>query len=807
MIENAEPESPAVEQAVAHFLATGESDPFGTSFPGRHALERIRACESVLRDALVKAVQQRARGREHTHTPPNTNSTAWVRRKVAPMIHGLFRADERETMLATVERSIVFLTCESIERIVREAAYLETAWTLANMFLSSLRAPRLSDNVAPVGLSVETTCYVSLEYFAEDDPFADYVVHEVAHIFHNCKRRTLGLPYSRTKEWLLDIAFAKRETFAYACEIYSRILEQTHGRAERVALLAQYASSANPVDHRVDQAELRGVLADAVEARNGWKRILAGCAASKTRLSRNAALQVPTDTTVSSKWTSSPDSLGAKLRAALTDQQIQTLLHVAAETGQLRAIEDRLQEADPDLADTVRRILDNPDPQASAVPSSQKTVQVWASLWKSWEKHIADVADEEGPYANHKEHWHPPYLDHGALEKDLEEDANRLLEWIEQAFPLIEEPNLFLDSLQELNENMRSLPEWFQPVDDDFVLGPSATSCVLRWTWLGLANQSQPGHRLTDAVRKLEQPGKHTELTRDAACQFFSNLPEDVCCEIHDYLRDPSFREMLADRRSLWHRIQHGYESRFDPAAHLRTCEEHLHQDWRYGEPLIDDALARPDDVAAEEFIELTLSSLLRWSGDAPWRPETMLLPESRYYRPPEESEAMLRLLNTWESTAARCGKRGRVASLRLQGTILRSPEDWAEVLGAFREYETDPTNRAVAERLFIEWRQRVASACASQEGRNEQATDSWVHCLIDAQRNPLSDQDSFLKHLDVWLERCRKHASFFQENWRSLALLTLHLPRHNDFKAKCATFHSDVLVPALQISTIWGRV
>jgi hypothetical protein len=154
------------------------------------------------------------------------------------------------------------------------------------------------------------------------------------------------------------------------------------------------------------------------------------------------------------------------------------------------------------------------------------------------------------------------------------------LEWIEQAFPLIEEPNLFLDSLQELNENMRSLPEWFQPVDDDFVLGPSATSCVLRWTWLGLANQSQPGHQLTDAVRKLEQPGKHTELDRDAACQFFSNLPEDICSEIHDYLREPSFRERLADPRSIWQRIQHGYESRFDPAAHLRTCEEHLDQDW-----------------------------------------------------------------------------------------------------------------------------------------------------------------------------------------------------------------------------------
>ncbi len=295
MIESTKSESPAVERAVAHFLATGESDPVGTAFPGRHALERITVCESTLRAALLKEVRQRAAGREHKHTPPDMNSTAWVRRKVTPMIRGLFRGDECETVLATAERSIVFLTRESIERVIREIAYLETAWTLGNMYLDSLRAPSLSDKEKPVGLSIETTCYVSMEYFAEEDPFADYVVHEVAHIFHNCKSHTLGLAHSRRKEWLLDIAFAKRETFAYACEIYSRILEQTHGRVERIALLAQYASSANQMDRRVDQAELQDLLTDAVAARNGWKRILADCARSKATLTPNATLQLTPD--------------------------------------------------------------------------------------------------------------------------------------------------------------------------------------------------------------------------------------------------------------------------------------------------------------------------------------------------------------------------------------------------------------------------------------------------------------------------------------------------------------------------------
>ena len=88
-----------------------------------------------------------------------------------------------------------------------------------------------------VGMSEETTCYVSLAHFAEEDEFADYVVHEAAHVFHNTKRRTAGLPETRRRQWLLPIAFEKRETFAFACERYSRILKLGKRPADRRWLL------------------------------------------------------------------------------------------------------------------------------------------------------------------------------------------------------------------------------------------------------------------------------------------------------------------------------------------------------------------------------------------------------------------------------------------------------------------------------------------------------------------------------------------------------------------------------------------
>jgi hypothetical protein len=278
-----------LEREVARYLATGESDPLACAFPGDHALERMIGYERHLRAELIAEVRRRQRGRRQAKVPADVNSPSWTRGKVEPMINGLFPASERQVVLQAAECSIVFLTCEAADQIIREVPYLESAWTIANVYLNSLGAPMLGNEAMQiVGLSLERKCYVSTEYFAEKDPFADYITHEVAHIFHNCKRETLGLPHTLSKEWLLDIAYAKRETFAYACETYGRIVEQAQGTAGRRALLAQYARSPKPSDETVDSAELLDILTEAVKARNGWKRILARCSSSNQPVPRSA---------------------------------------------------------------------------------------------------------------------------------------------------------------------------------------------------------------------------------------------------------------------------------------------------------------------------------------------------------------------------------------------------------------------------------------------------------------------------------------------------------------------------------------
>ena len=182
-------------------------------------------------------------------------------------------------MLTTIEQSVVFITSANIEELLFKRDFDSSAWTLANLYLASPGAELLAED-APhlVGFSEETTCYVSPEYFADDDPFADFIVHEAAHIFHNCKRETIGLRETRTKEWLLDIEYQKRETFAYSCEAYARVLQRGKSPAERRALAEEYGRTAQISEERADVAEVASIVREAAAVRNGWKVILAKCA-------------------------------------------------------------------------------------------------------------------------------------------------------------------------------------------------------------------------------------------------------------------------------------------------------------------------------------------------------------------------------------------------------------------------------------------------------------------------------------------------------------------------------------------------
>jgi hypothetical protein len=270
----------SIKEEIERYLRTGDSDPLHTAWPGGFT-ERAQRAHDDLRNALVREVHRLAQGRSHP-TSPAIDPILFTRNKVEPMVCGLVPRAEQDAVLAMLAKSVVFVTPETIEPLLRELPFDGSAWTLANLYLASCGAELLGDDAPNLdGLSENTTCYVSTTYFTDLDPFADVIVHEAAHVFHNCKRSTVGLRPTRTKEWLLDIKFRKRETFAYACEAYSRIREQAGNAKDRLALAEKFGRTIQIQDRRVDVAELTSLVEQAAAARNGWKVILSHCAPHK----------------------------------------------------------------------------------------------------------------------------------------------------------------------------------------------------------------------------------------------------------------------------------------------------------------------------------------------------------------------------------------------------------------------------------------------------------------------------------------------------------------------------------------------
>lgn len=268
----------ALAEAIEHYLRTGNYAPCGAPWPG-NIIERSRRAHDELIQALVTEVTRRAKTRPAPELAQGFDAVAFTRAKVGPMVCGFFPKVERQAVLALLERAVVFLTPANLELVLRHQRWPSTAWDLANLYLGSIGAEPLGEGApAIVGLSEETTCFVSVQYFSESEPFADFVVHEVAHVFHNCKRDTVGLSVTRRREWLLDIDYRKRETFAYACEAYARIVGQARDLAGRAALARAYGRDGRIAEARVDPAEVADILREACPRRNGWKVILARCA-------------------------------------------------------------------------------------------------------------------------------------------------------------------------------------------------------------------------------------------------------------------------------------------------------------------------------------------------------------------------------------------------------------------------------------------------------------------------------------------------------------------------------------------------
>jgi len=110
--------SGTVPAEIQRYINSGETDPIYRAWSG-DILERSQRASRELRSALTREVRRRARGHKTTPVPPS-DLVAFTRQKVGPMVHGLFLRREWDAILAVLERSMVFVTGDNIDRLLRE---------------------------------------------------------------------------------------------------------------------------------------------------------------------------------------------------------------------------------------------------------------------------------------------------------------------------------------------------------------------------------------------------------------------------------------------------------------------------------------------------------------------------------------------------------------------------------------------------------------------------------------------------------------------------------------------------------------
>ena len=204
-------------------------------------------------------------------------------------------------------------------------------------------------------------------------------------------------------------------------------------------------------------------------------------------------------------------NIGQLLMESLTAEQIACMLEVVASAGYLKSLMDDFIKADPDMAATIDSILkagrSKADGKTEIRPVSHKrTMEYWNSLWRHWHEILADVGDEEGKYAVQDHHCEEPYFDGSYFASDLEPIARDMLGLIDDVYKSVENPDIFVEALENIEASIASYPEWMGvEYGEPCELEKYATSCVLKWIWSDLQHEPSSGTSLLEKVYEIEQ--------------------------------------------------------------------------------------------------------------------------------------------------------------------------------------------------------------------------------------------------------------------------------------------------------------
>ena len=200
---------------------------------------------------------------------------------------------------------------------------------------------------------------------------------------------------------------------------------------------------------------------------------------------------------------------------------------------------------------------------------------------------------------------------------------------------------------------------------------------------------------------------------------------------------------------------------------------KYLSENWQYGFPLVENLLQRKEYIQAEEIIEKTFSSFLRFEQSKKWIPEeTLLIVASRYYAQ-DQQEKIIKLLQNWAHLAEKLGNRERAAVLSVQRLIYKDQVQWNTVIEEFKKLLHSSFSRN-GKLLLEQWQSFIARrSIISQSNSDDELRDTWVHWLIETGVDKKKDRYWFSGKVKNWLTSMSGHSPQFKTKKNLISTLT----------------------------------
>ncbi len=196
-----------------------------------------------------------------------------IRQRIEPMVCGLVQAEWRDVALREITARTFILNLPGTRKAIEaelSTCDMGSAWRVLWVLFEDHGLKPDDIDVGCDGLAGDYA-HVRGSAYQTDDPYADVVVHEAAHMLHYLKASHYGFHVRLGQERFVDIEFQHRELFADACEAYSRVVLHA-ARKSRIAFAEKMLHEAFSFP-RTEINEVAPLVLSAARARNGWRII------------------------------------------------------------------------------------------------------------------------------------------------------------------------------------------------------------------------------------------------------------------------------------------------------------------------------------------------------------------------------------------------------------------------------------------------------------------------------------------------------------------------------------------------------